>query len=66
MTQRIADNEPLKAACHGLLLGCLLPVIAYNISERKWGNVVTYTSLLLFELVLINEHMQETKVPNGP
>ena len=55
----ISDDERLKAACHGLFLGCLLPVLAYNIMGRKRLNAYIYGALLAFEVVQIVHHLED-------
>ena len=61
----VRDNEPLKAAAHSLLLGCVLPVLAYNVTERKWLNVAVYAFLLGFELRHITGHCRDRVVMTG-
>lgn len=55
----IITDEPLKALMHGLLLGCLLPILAYNVYRRKGMNNLIYGSLLLFEVGQILSHLQK-------
>lgn len=50
-------NQPLKAAAHGLLLGCVLPLLAYNVSRQNWRNVFIYSALIGFELHHIVGHV---------
>ena len=54
----ISDDERLKAACHGLFLGCLLPVLAYNALSGKRLNTLIYSTLLAFEVVQIVQHLE--------
>lgn len=50
-------NQPLKAAAHGLLLGCVLPLLAYNVSRRNWRNIFIYAALIGFEIHSIAGHV---------
>ncbi len=60
----IRDDEILKAACHGLLAGCLLPIIAYNLANGKVKNSLIYLSLLGFEIGQIMGHMHDANKEN--
>lgn len=55
---RVREDETLKAACHGILLGCVFLPLAYNLSIRKWANVFIYSSLVGFELYNIADHLR--------
>lgn len=49
-------QQTLKAAAHGLLLGCILPVLAYNVSRQNWRNTITYCFFIGFEIYHITGH----------
>ena len=53
----VRDNEPLKAVAHGLLLGVTLPVLAYNIDQKNWQNVLVYAAFICFEVLQITSHV---------
>ena len=55
----ISDDERLKAACHGLFLGCLLPVLAYNVLAKRRLNTLIYSALLAFEVAQIVQHLED-------
>lgn len=57
----IADDETLKAACHGVVIGCLLPVLAYNISAKKLRNITIYSALVGYEVFNIIEHLLDAR-----
>lgn len=60
----IQQDEKFKAAAHALLLGCSLPIVAYNVAageKRNRRNVVVYTAFLLFELYNIAEHLIQAR-----
>jgi hypothetical protein len=59
MTEK--DYEAVKAMSHGLLLGCALPVIAYNIMIRKYRNLAVYSLLIGAEAYFIWEHVSEMR-----
>lgn len=52
------DDEVFKAVAHGLVLGCAVPVIAYNVKERHWFNLFMYAAFIIFELHNIFEHVR--------
>ena len=54
----IADDERFKGGIHGLLLGCTLPVLAFNVIRRRPFNVAVYTALVAFEIWHITKHLQ--------
>ena len=56
----IAQDEKLKAFCHGLLTGCLLPIFAYNVGAKKWRNVAIYGGMLAYEAAMIYDHVKDT------
>ena len=60
MAPDITDDEGLKAACHGLFLGCLLPVLAYNLRRGKVLNSVVYLALGAFEVAQILTHLRDS------
>lgn len=53
----IAQDETFKAGAHGLLLGCVLPVLAYNLMRRNTMNSAIYLGLMLFEVRQILGHL---------
>jgi len=55
----IVDDELLKGVCHGLLLGCLLPIVAYNVMAGKKRNILVYTGLIAFEVGQIIGHIRD-------
>lgn len=59
----VAEDETLKAACHGLLLGCALPVFAYNVSRRNWRNVALYGALIAVEGLKTIQHLASRSGP---
>lgn len=61
MTIPVFHNEHFKAAAHGLLFGCALPIVAYNVAagkRRNIWNIVVYSAFLGFELWNIIEHVR--------
>ena len=69
----IREDEYFKAGAHGLLLGCSLPILTYNIVEhlriartketmrgrrRNLFNALVYFAVLGFELYNITEHLR--------
>lgn len=56
----IQDDEKLKATCHGLFLGCLLPVLAYNLAARKKRNILVYAAVAVYEVINIIEHLTDS------
>lgn len=59
----IASDERFKGGIHGLLLGCVLPVLAFNVMRRHKVNSVVYASLVLLELWHIAGHLKCAKKP---
>ena len=57
MSTPVKEDEFLKAACHGLLAGSALPVLAYNLSRRNHGNVLIYLALIAFEVFQVAGHL---------
>ena len=58
----IQQDEYFKAAVHGILLGCALPVLAYNLAGRHRQNAVNasvYAALIAFEVFHIVSHLQQ-------
>lgn len=60
----VKDDELLKAACHGLLFGCALPVLAYNMARKNHGNALIYLALLGFEVIHITNHLRAAEENN--
>lgn len=60
--ERLSSDEPFKAAAHGILLGCAIPVIAYNVKERHWGNLFVYAAFLAFEVHNILLHARRVTI----
>lgn len=58
----IAEDEILKAACHGIVIGCLLPVLAYNLSAKKLRNIVIYSALVGYEVFNVIEHLHDARI----
>jgi len=56
----IQEDELLKAAVHGILLGATLPVLLYNMKCKNWMNIITYSSLIALETYHIVEHLKES------
>lgn len=57
----IEQDERFKAAAHGLLLGCVLPIMGYNIAagkKRNLVNTVVYGAFIAFEIWHIVGHMR--------
>lgn len=52
----IAQDERFKGGIHGVLLGCVLPVLAFNLIRRNRLNTGIYTALVGFELWHIIGH----------
>lgn len=50
----------LKAACHGIVLGAVLPVLAYNVKCHNWMNVFIYIGLVALETNHIVAHLKES------
>ena len=61
MPGTVKDDELLKGACHGLLFGCTLPILAYNIVQKKHRNTLIYLLVLGVEIYQIMTHVQEAK-----
>jgi len=57
----VRENESLKGIAHGLLLGVTLPVLAYNIDQKNWRNVLTYSAFVLFEVFQITGHIRPAR-----
>ncbi|TMI95625.1 MAG: hypothetical protein E6H08_05975 [Bacteroidetes bacterium] len=57
----LREDDLLKAACHGLLFGCTLPVLAYNASRKNHKNVFIYLALLSLEIFHITGHMRDAE-----
>lgn len=55
----VRDDEAFKAAVHGLVLGVILIPLAYNVTQKKWGNVLVYTSLVGLEIYHIVNHVKD-------
>lgn len=58
----VEQDEKFKAAAHTLLLGCALPIFAYNIGagkRRNWINASIYTAFLAWECYHIINHLKE-------
>lgn len=60
----IKEDEILKAACHGLFIGCLLPVLAYNVSAKRKSNVLLYGLLFGYEVFQVAHHLKDARA-NG-
>jgi len=60
-----SQDEALKAAAHGLVLGSILIPLAYNIRIKKWRNIFIYTALAGFEIFNIVEHVKDSDVCIG-
>ena len=54
---QISADEQFKAAAHGLLLGCTLPVLAYNIRAKRAANVFIYGTIIGIEIIQILTHL---------
>jgi hypothetical protein len=54
----VQEDEKLKACCHALLAGCLLPILAFNIGAGNTKNIAIYGALLGFEGYQIAEHVR--------
>lgn len=52
----VGQDEKLKGVAHGLLAGCALPILLYNIKARNWRNVGVYVAFLLWEGHCIHQH----------
>ena len=57
----LKEDDLLKAACHGLLFGCVLPVLAYNIARKNHRNSLIYLALLTLEIFHITGHMRDAE-----
>jgi hypothetical protein len=58
----IQQDEKFKAAAHALLLGCALPIVAYNIGagkRRNLFNATIYGAFLAWECYHIINHLRE-------
>lgn len=54
----IQQDEIFKAAAHGLLLGCVLPIFGYNAGHRNTLNTVIYAAIIVFEVKHIVGHLK--------
>lgn len=54
----IAADERLKGGIHGLLLGCVLPVLAYNAIRRNKLNSGIYFGIVILEIWHIAGHLK--------
>jgi C4-dicarboxylate transporter len=57
----VRDDEPLKAAIHGLVLGVVLIPLLYNLHIKKWSNVAIYTGVIGLEMAHVFTHIKEAK-----
>lgn len=57
----LVEDEPLKAAIHGLVLGVVLIPLFYNCTIRKWSNIAIYTTLVGIETYHILGHIMDGK-----
>mgnify|MGYP001560008894 CR=1 FL=1 len=58
------EDELIKGTCHGILIGCILPVLAYNVLEGKTKNVLmcgAYLGLLLVEGIALVNHFGKVR-----
>lgn len=54
----VAEDEMMKSAAHGILLGCTLPVFLFNLKAGNWFNTLVYGAVICFEGVTIKKHVQ--------
>lgn len=57
----VEQDEALKAVCHGIVVGAVLPVLAYNIGARNLKNVLLYLALEIVEGVQIARHVRDAR-----
>lgn len=63
----VEQDEKFKAAAHALLLGCALPIFAYNIGAGKRCNrlnAIIYTGFLAWECWHIAGHLRKRPIPS--
>jgi len=53
------EQELFKAWAHGLMIGCMVPIVAYNVMIRKWRNLFIYGLAVTAEIYFISEHLKE-------
>lgn len=53
----IATDEVFKAGCHGIVLGCILPVLTFNVVRKNILNSILYTGWGIWELWHISGHL---------
>ena len=61
----VEQDEKFKAAAHALLLGCALPIFAYNIGAGKRRNLLNaaiYTAFLSWEVYHIVNHLKPKEI----
>ena len=65
----IQEDEKFKALAHGLVLGCAIPIIVYQIplavqkQKRNIFNLAFYGVFVAFELYNIFGHVDECRKP---
>lgn len=57
----IQEDEVLKAAVHGIVLGAILPVLTYNLKVKNSLNIFIYSALSIFELYNILGHLKDSQ-----
>lgn len=63
----VEQDEKFKALAHGLLLGCAIPIVGYNVAAGKTvnrRNLVIYGLFIGFEVWNVVKHLQNAKGRN--
>lgn len=55
----IQEDELFKATAHGLVIGCTLPILGYNIAVKNTRNVNIYFIFLAFEVYNVVGHLRK-------
>lgn len=61
MNNDVTGDEIFKAACHGLVMGCLFPVLAYNLKRQRVVNSMVYVALIGFEIFQVLGHVKDAR-----
>lgn len=55
----VREDELFKVLAHGILLGCALPILVYNLKIKKVSNLAVYSLFVGFELFNIIDHLRD-------
>lgn len=57
----ITEDERFKGGIHGLLLGCVLPVLAFNVMRGHKLNSGIYVAIVFMEIWHIGGHLRAAR-----